>query len=104
MTSLLARVTTLLQRLGGPRVTALATGVLVVIGIIAAATDHLGLAVIAVLLIQAILLLAVISGGGAGSTRRLERRIDQASARTLADLSKVRQQLLAAVDETRAKE
>ncbi|MBC7630245.1 hypothetical protein [Aeromicrobium sp.] len=111
-----ARVRTILSRLGLSRLglsrlslTRLvvpATVILVVVGLIAVMTDHTRWAVAAVLLLQAVVVLAVLDQRGAvpESERRIAQRVDQASARTLADLSRVRQQLLAALDETRTKD
>lgn len=104
MTSLVTSLTSRLPHALRPtRLVPLAAGVLVVIGIAAAATDHYGIAMSAILVVQVLLIglvveqrMTIVRSEGA-----LKQQIDQASSRTLADLSRVRHAILSAIDESR---
>ncbi|MBC7630894.1 hypothetical protein [Aeromicrobium sp.] len=101
-----ARARAALSRLDVPRLASLAATVLVLVGLVALLFEQTRWALAAVLLLQAVVVLTVLEqrGAVAASERRLTYRVDQSSARTLADLSRVRQQVLAALDETRTKD
>jgi len=96
---LLARVPAVVARLVFP--TAVASAVLVVVGLVAVLTDHHGLALAAVLLIQAGVVLMGVAHhlATAGLEDRLAQRLDQASARQLADLARTRHALVSARDD-----
>lgn len=83
------------------RLVAAATALLVVIGIIAAFTDHFGLAITAVLLVQATLVALIIAQRQAfvPAEQNILRHVDESSARTLADLTRARHAILTAIDE-----
>jgi hypothetical protein len=96
---LLVRLPALVARLVLPL--AGAAAVLVVVGLVAVLTDHYGLALAAVLLIQAGVVVMGLAHhlATAGLEDRLAHRIDQASARQLADLARTRHALLSAGDD-----
>jgi hypothetical protein len=77
------------------------SGLLVVIGIVAVMTDHDRTAIVMVLLLQGclVLLAAAHHLGVARVEQALGHRIDQASARQLADLARTRHALLLDSDE-----
>lgn len=93
------RLPGLLDRLTVP--TAAVAAVLIVVGLIAVATDHHGLALAMVLLLQGCAILAATSHRGAVTRleQSLSHRIDQASARQLADLARTRHALLTTSDD-----
>jgi archaellum biogenesis protein FlaJ (TadC family) len=103
MTHPIARIA---RRIAPLRILSATLAVVVVVGVIAAVTSHLGLAMVAVLVAQSVLFAGVVVSGRSHAHVHGEvlQKIDQASARSLADLSKVRQQIFAAVDETRPKD
>lgn len=104
MTSLVTSLTSRLPHALRPtRLVPLAAGVLVIVGLVAAATDHYGLAISAILLVQVVLIGLVVEQRLANvrSELALKQQVDQASSRTLADLSRVRHAILSAIDESR---
>ncbi|WP_456697033.1 hypothetical protein [Aeromicrobium sp. P5_D10] len=104
MTSLVSSLASRLPRALRPaRLVPLAAGVLVVVGIVAAATDHYGLAIAMILLLQTAMigLIAEQRLAIARSEASLKQAVDQASSRTLADLSRVRHAILSGLDESR---
>lgn len=94
----------LLRRLIAERtlVLALATGILVVVGVIAVIADSYDLVLLCILALQATiagyLLTAPDAGGGDDAGTRAA--VDRASARTLADLAQTRQAVLDAISQT----
>lgn len=86
----------------GTQVLIASTGVLVVVGLIAVLSDHYGLALSAILVLQAALAgYLVTSPSQAGvSERSVQRQVDAASARTLADLTRARTVILEAIAAT----
>ncbi|MCW2830187.1 MAG: hypothetical protein JWP31_879 [Aeromicrobium sp.] len=104
MTSLVTALTSRLPRgLTPHRLVALAAGVIGAIGVVAVATDHYGLAIVTVLLVQTALVLLVVEQreSAARAETALKEQVNQASSRTLADLSRVRHAVLTAIDESR---
>ena len=80
---------------------AAATAVLVVVGLIAFLADHDDLTILTVLLLQACLAGYLVTGSAAASgldEDTLQKHIDRASARSLADLTRTRQAILEAVE------
>jgi len=81
-------------------VLALATGVLVVVGVIAIITDSYDLVLLCILALQATIagyLLTAPDPRGRGDDTATRAAIDRASARTLADLAHARQDVLDAI-------
>lgn len=103
VTSLPRRAVDLVRTAGTPRLLLLGALALVAIGLLALATDHVRLAVAAVLLVQAALLALDLLGRRqvVASEESILRRIDQSDARVLLDVSRARQVLLDAADRER---
>lgn len=82
------------------KVLAAATAVLVVVGLIAFLTDHDDLTILTVLLLQAAIAGYLVTGTRSSglSEATLQKHIDRASARSLADLTRTRQAILEAVE------
>jgi hypothetical protein len=84
------------------QVLAIATGVLVVLGLIAVLADWYGLALVCVLLLQAAIagyLLTSSSTSGDAPGGATHEAVDRASVRTLADIAHARQSILDAIAE-----
>lgn len=92
--SLRTRLPAALDRLFVPVVAV--SAVLAVVGLVAAVTDHHGLALAIVILLQGCVVLTVATHrlGVARLEQTLGHRVDQASARLLADLARTRHALL----------
>jgi hypothetical protein len=88
-------------------VLAVATAVLVVLGLIAVLTDEYDLALVCVLFLQAViagyLVTAPESGAAPTGATNAQAAVDRASARTLADIAHARQSILDAIAELDAK-
>jgi hypothetical protein len=89
-------------------VLAVATAVLVVLGLIAVLTDEYDLALVCILFLQAViagyLVTAPESGAAATSgAGNAQAAVDRASARTLADIAHARQSILDAIAELDAR-
>ncbi|MET0447557.1 MAG: hypothetical protein ABW004_04100 [Aeromicrobium sp.] len=88
-------------------VLAIATAVLVVLGLIAVLTDEYDLALVCVLFLQAViagyLVTAPESGAAPSGTGSAQAAVDRASARTLADIAHARQSILDAIAELDAR-
>lgn len=101
MTVTTGRLTSVVSRLAAHRakVLAAATAVLVVVGVIAFLADHDDLTILAALLLQASIAgFLVIGPRGRGiDEETLQKHIDRAAARSLADLTRTRQAILEAV-------
>lgn len=101
MTVTTGRLTSVVSRLAAHRAQVLAasTAVLVVVGVIAFFTDHDDLTILAALLLQACIAgYLVVGPRSAGiDEETLQKHIDRASARSLADLTRARQAILEAV-------
>ncbi|MBC7631147.1 hypothetical protein [Aeromicrobium sp.] len=101
-----ARLHGLFERYGArpTMLVAIATGVLTIFGLIAAATDHDGWALTVVLLVQAGLIAGVLLQRRALARfeRTMLQRLDLSTARTLADLTRARHAILTAMDELSA--
>lgn len=82
------------------KVLAAATAVLVVVGLIAYLSDHDDLTILTILLLQACIAGYLVTGArGAGLDEQvLQKHLDRASARSLADLTRTRQAILEAVE------
>jgi hypothetical protein len=84
-------------------VLAVATAVLVVLGLIAVLTDEYDLALVCILFLQAVitgyLVTAPESGAATTGTTHAQAAVDRASARTLADIAHARQSILDAIAE-----
>jgi NAD/NADP transhydrogenase beta subunit len=91
----------LVRRLVGERtlVLALATVILVVVGVIAVITDAYELVLLCILTLQATIVGYLLTAPDAGSSDDAATRaaLDRASARTLADLAHARQSILDAI-------
>jgi len=94
----------LVRRLVAERtlVLALATGILVVVGVIALITDSYDLVLLCILALQAAIAGYLLTapdarGGGGGDDPGTRAAVDRASARTLADLAQTRQSILDAI-------
>lgn len=86
---------------GGPtRVLALGAAVVLLIGVVTALTGHLGTALVMVLLVQGALfgLLLLQRRSAADAHASLVQHVDDASARSLSDLSRTRHAILSAID------
>jgi hypothetical protein len=92
------RLPAVLNRLLVPTVAV--SALLLVAGLVAVLTDHDGLALAMALLLQGCVLLAVVTHHLAATRLQqgLGHRIDQASARQLADLARTRHALLSTFD------
>ncbi|MFI5429041.1 hypothetical protein [Aeromicrobium sp. UC242_57] len=68
---------------------------LIAVGLVATATDHLGLALAAVLLVQGIILAALVLNrrGDARDLRALHDRLDRSDTRMIGDLARLRNAL-----------
>lgn len=80
-------------------VVALATGILVVVGVIGVLTDSFNLVLLCILVLQATIVSYLITAPDATKTDDAGTRaaVDRASARTLADLAQTRQSVLDAI-------
>lgn len=109
MSSTQATARSIVRRLIAERtaVLAIATAVLVVLGLIAVLTDEYDLALVCVLFLQAViagyLVTAPESGGGTAGTGNAQAAVDRSSARTLADIAHARQSILDAIAELDAR-
>jgi cytochrome c oxidase assembly factor CtaG len=72
----------------------------VVVGVITASLGHFRPALVTVIVLQAVIVLLLLIGGPKQqNSAAVQRHIDEASTRVLADISRARQAILAAVDD-----
>jgi len=109
MSSMQDTARSIVRRIAAERtqVLAIATGVLVVLGLIAVLADWYGFALVCVLLLQAAIAGYLVtssptSGGTSGDATH--EAVDRASVRTLADIAHARQSILDAIAELDARD
>lgn len=107
MSSTQATVRSIARRLIAERtaVLAIATVVLVVLGLIAVLTDEYDLALVCILFLQAVIAgyLVTAPESAAAPTGTAQAAVDRSSARTLADIAHARQSILDAIAELDAR-